>query len=153
MMQRFLNARNPCQGSHIRVLCVCSAGLRRSQTLAWMLSNSPYNCNTRAAGSVFEYALIPVDEALIEWADHLLFANSENMQDIKRAFGDALTDREMQMWCLELPDRFSYRDPELVELIPAALEKCGLAKVLGVVDTVEEVSTAPVKQRKRKAVK
>ena len=30
---------------HRRVLCVCSAGMLRSATMAWVLSNSPYNFN------------------------------------------------------------------------------------------------------------
>ncbi len=59
---RLHNMRNPHQGSNKKVLCVCSAGLLRSPTLAWILSNEPFNFNTRAVGTSSEYALIVLDE-------------------------------------------------------------------------------------------
>src|SRR5689334_709068 len=79
-MMRSRNAKNCFQGDWPRVLCVCSAGLLRSPTLAWVLSNDPYNCNTRAAGSHAEYALVPLDQVLIDWADAVVFVNQENHQ-------------------------------------------------------------------------
>lgn len=69
---RLYNCKNPNQGMQKRVLCLCSAGLLRSPTVAWVLSNPPYDYNTRAAGVNQEYALIPVDECLISWADEIV---------------------------------------------------------------------------------
>ena len=54
---KLANTRNPYQGTSKRVLCVCSAGLLRSPTIAWILSNPPFNFNTRAAGVSLEYVL------------------------------------------------------------------------------------------------
>lgn len=71
-MNRKWNSHNEYQGKHKRVLCVCSAGLLRSPTAAWVLSNPPYNFNTRAAGIDVGHALIPVDDVLIEWADEIV---------------------------------------------------------------------------------
>ena len=56
---------NPYQGKDKRVLFVCSAGLLRSATAARIYA-SKYN--TRAAGSA-NYALVPVSDELIAWAD------------------------------------------------------------------------------------
>ena len=50
LMNRIANSTNPFQKDYKRVLCVCSAGLLRSPTAAYVLSQAPYNYNTRAAG-------------------------------------------------------------------------------------------------------
>lgn len=71
-MNRLDNARNEFQGEYKRVLCVCSAGLLRSPTTAVVLSSEPYNFNTRAAGLVREFALVPVDKVLLFWADEIV---------------------------------------------------------------------------------
>ena len=69
-MNALHNVTNPYQGKDKRVLCLCSAGLLRSSTLAIILQNK-YGCNTRSAG-VSDYALIPVSTALLEWADEIV---------------------------------------------------------------------------------
>ena len=48
---RLHNVRNPNQGPAKRVLCLCSAVLLRSPTVAWVLGKAPYDYNTRAAGT------------------------------------------------------------------------------------------------------
>ena len=60
------NCKNPYQGRDKRVLCVCSAGLLRSPTIAKVLVMNGYN--TRSCGCR-DYALIQIDNVLIEWAD------------------------------------------------------------------------------------
>jgi predicted protein tyrosine phosphatase len=120
-MMRSRNAANRFQGEWPRVLCVCSAGLLRSPTLAWVLSNDPYNCNTRAAGSHLEYALVPLDQVLIDWACAVVFANRENHI---RAMAMKLTLPE-ETYVLNVPDRYEFRHPELVAAIRAELESAG----------------------------
>lgn len=117
-MVRSRNALNRFQGEWPRVLCVCSAGLLRSPTLAWVLSNAPYNCNTRAAGSHREYALIPVDQVLLNWAQRVVFVNPENHDRVERM---KLT-LPREVYVLNVPDRFAFRDPKLVKAIRAELE-------------------------------
>lgn len=51
---------NSAQGRFRKVLCVCSAGVLRSPTAAWVFSNAPFNCNTRSAGTE-DCALVRVD--------------------------------------------------------------------------------------------
>ena len=71
------NVTNRYQTEAKRVLCVCSASLLRSPTLANVLHQG-FGYNTRAAGSSEEYALIPVSVALLYWADEIVFVNVEN---------------------------------------------------------------------------
>lgn len=113
-------ARNHYQGAYRRVLCVCSGGILRSPTLAWVLSNPPYNCNTRAVGSHKEYALVPIDQILIDWANVVIFVNEENFDKAKESF-----DLPADAIVLSVPDSYAYRDSELVAAIRAALERIG----------------------------
>jgi predicted protein tyrosine phosphatase len=120
-MNRIHNASNPNQGKFRRVLCVCSAGLLRSPTLAWVLSNDPYNCNTRAVGSRPEYALFPVDEVSLAWAPEIVFVNEANYDDVRRRFDL----RTKAVYVLNVPDNFQYRDPELVKILHQELKNVG----------------------------
>jgi predicted protein tyrosine phosphatase len=100
------------------VLCVCSAGLLRSPTVAWVLSQPPYNCNVRIAGVRPEYALVPVDEVLINWAEDIVAVNkfeAQTVRDIINKYRHALCDPKV--WELQLPDQFEFRDPTLVGMI------------------------------------
>ena len=116
---RMGNAKNPYQGDAKRVLCVCSAGLLRSPTMAFVLSSSPFNYNTRAAGISDDYALIPVDKVLIYWADEIVVAENYMYQIIE----DMFTDFEKPIISLNLPDTYAYRDPELIRLIKERYKK------------------------------
>lgn len=109
-MNRLANAQNPYQGDHHRVLCVCSAGLLRSPTAAVVLSQPPFNFNTRAAGLAKDYALIVVDEVLLEWADEVVCMSDDQEEELRERTLKPIT-------CLNVPDRFEYRDQGLVNLI------------------------------------
>lgn len=74
------NVTNRYQTEAKRVLCVCSASLLRSPTLANVL-HQEFGYNTRSAGSSEEYALIPVSVALLYWADEIVFVNVENFKE------------------------------------------------------------------------
>jgi predicted protein tyrosine phosphatase len=113
---RIGNASNRFQGTTKKVLCVCSAGLLRSPTMAVVLSQEPYNYNTRAAGLSKEYALIPVDEVLLHWADEIVCAESWMAQEIEgmlTTFGLQHKD----LIALDIPDQYEYRHPELIKMI------------------------------------
>lgn len=122
MNNRLWNAHNPNQGRFQKVLCICSAGLLRSPTVAWILSNEPFNFNTRAAGSTKTFALIHADEVLLHWADAVVFVNQENFDETTRDF-PALLQEDKQIVVLDLPDRFKTRDPELVRIATEQLTK------------------------------
>jgi predicted protein tyrosine phosphatase len=120
-MNRLANTKNQHQGIHKKVLCVCSAGLLRSPTLAWVLSNPPWNCNTRACGAEPEYALIPLDLALVEWADEIVCAEQEHV-DAAKAFVKHCSDADKRIFNLDLPDYHSTRSTSLVHLINERLD-------------------------------
>jgi len=110
---RIANVHNKYQRTEKfrRILCVCSAGLLRSPTMAFVLSQPPYNANTRAVGCDIEYALIPIDDALVEWADEIVCANYDHLESVTNKWPDRTVIN------LNLPDEYDYRDETLIELI------------------------------------
>jgi predicted protein tyrosine phosphatase len=121
---RLHNASNRAQGARKRVLTVCSAGLLRSPTLAWILSNAPYNYNTRSVGMVHDYALIPIDEVHVRWADVIVFAEFSHFQHFTAMFPnykEIIPDT--QLFVLDIPDDYAMRDPELVRIAEDQLAK------------------------------
>lgn len=105
---------NPYQGTYKRVLCVCSGGVLRSPTAAVVLSQEPYNCNTRAAGTE-DYALVKVDEALLIWAQEIVCMTRDH--DAKLEAMLVAIGRKRKIKCLDIPDNFAYRDNSLGMLI------------------------------------
>ena len=111
---RLANVSNRFQTRTHRVLCVCSAGLLRSPTAANVL-HQEHGFNTRAAGIAVEYALIPVDEALIEWANEIVWVEDEVYQQGVRSF-DLLLDDKINT-VLDIPDMYEWNHPELRAII------------------------------------
>jgi predicted protein tyrosine phosphatase len=117
-MNRIGNAASPFQGQIKRVLCVCSAGLLRSPTAAVVLSQEPYNFNTRAVGISREYALIPLDIVHLHWADEIVTMEQDHTDIVLQRLSDCgLSPDSVTIIQLNLPDDFVYRDPELIRLI------------------------------------
>lgn len=106
-------AGNQYQGKTKKVLCVCSAGLLRSPTIASVL-NVEYGYNTRAAGTGMDFALVPISEALVFWADLIVCAEESHAEYIRNYID---SDRLPKIVSLNIPDEYSYNDPELVERI------------------------------------
>lgn len=104
------NAKNPYQGDYKKVLCVCSAGLLRSPTAAWVLSNEPFNFNTRACGMDRDHALIPLDDVLLEWADEIVCMNDYQYIELGKMTKKRIIN-------LQIDDSFNYRDPDLVNMV------------------------------------
>ncbi|MCI4437982.1 MAG: hypothetical protein JHC33_14335 [Ignisphaera sp.] len=121
MMNKLGNCHNVYQGTEKRVLCVCSAGLLRSPTMARVLAET-YNYNTRAAGMAEEYALIDVNDVLIEWADEIVVAEDCMGVEIMRRFPSVT-----KYISLDLPDRFERMNPTLVKLIKERYAKNSVA--------------------------
>jgi predicted protein tyrosine phosphatase len=122
------------EGNFKRVLCVCSAGILRSATIAWVLSNEPYRCNTRAVG-LGDYALIRVTPQLLQWADEIVCADEEQLDALTR-----MTNKPVH--CLHIPDEYDFRSPELVSAIDAAL------KLLPICGAIHEELSHPQKSGK-----
>ena len=105
---------NSYQGNYKRVLTVCSANMLRSPTMAHVLSAEPYNFNTRSAG-IAGFALIPVTEELLLWADEIVCADTEHALNIRDKLMQYQLDKPIVN--LNIPDIYEYRNPELIELI------------------------------------
>lgn len=120
MLNRKANASNPYQGNTKKVLCLCSAGLLRSPTAAVVLSQEPYNFNTRAAGCNGEYALFPVDEVHLNWADEVVVMEPWMESTVRKmGYGG-------KVLVLNVPDKYPYRHPELIELIKKAYDDAAI---------------------------
>lgn len=107
-------SQNEFQGKTKKVLTVCSAGLLRSATLATTLAKE-YDYNVRNCGTEESYALIPISEALVYWADEIVFVNRENYNAIKTSLNN-IKREDTKVYCLDIPDMYSYCDPELIKI-------------------------------------
>jgi len=116
-MNQLGNCKNPHQGEAIKALCVCSAGLLRSPSIAKYLTGLGYN--TRACGTSQEYALIPVSEALLNWADEIHVVKGEEAQIVRyldKIFPPQHPDRP-SILSYNIPDMYGTFDPELMRII------------------------------------
>lgn len=124
---RTMVAKNDCQGNFKKVLCVCSAGVLRSPTLAEVLSQPPYNFNTRAVGSATEFALIPIDPVHVIWADDIIvfsddaFASVLNIIESLNEGSSVPFHRKITLF--NVPDYYNFRDPELVSILKQKCEE------------------------------
>ena len=118
---RLGNSKNPYQGEFKKVLCVCSAGLLRSPTAAWVLSNAPFNFNTRAVGANPEYAMLMLDAVNVCWADEVVVMDNSQKNQVLALCEEYGWNKPVHV--LNVPDDYGYRDPELVELLTEELSK------------------------------
>lgn len=105
---------NRFQGQYKKVLTVCSAGILRSATAAHVLCQDPWNYNTRNVGTA-PYALIPVSEDLLLWADEIVCMEHDHYSYIKTKMQEWYIDKPVIV--LGIEDIYEYRNPELVKLI------------------------------------
>ena len=105
---------NSYQGNYKRVLTVCSANMLRSPTIAHVLSAEPYNYNTRSAGTS-DFALIPVTNDLLMWADEIVCADSEHTSIVNKMLQKLDIDKPLIN--LRIPDVYEYRNEGLIDLI------------------------------------
>lgn len=106
------NVGNKFQTSAKKVLCCCSAGLLRSPSLANIL-HKEFGFNTRAVGCDKEFALIPISQALIWWADEIIFMNQENFDILNQEEKDEISDVGVKVTILNIEDDFDWNDSVL----------------------------------------
>lgn len=112
MNNRMWNCKNPYQGKTRKVLCVCSAGLLRSPTIANVLYRE-YGYNTRAVGIDKGHALIMLDEVLIEWADEIIVTENYMIDEIKKSYNL----HGKPIFSLDINDSYNYMDEKLQKVI------------------------------------
>lgn len=106
---------NPYQGKDKRVVFVCSAGILRSATAARIYAQK---YNTRSAGSE-GYALIPLSDELVLWAQEIVFVNKQNYLSVK----DKYSFDDTKVVVLDIPDVYNHMHPKLIAAFEEQYEK------------------------------
>ena len=119
------NISNEYQGSTKKVLTVCSAGLLRSATLQNLLIRE-YGYNVRNCGTVEAYALIPISEALVKWADEIVFVNAENYLMVEKELEEFGVINKC--YVLDIPDAYYFNEPQLIDICREQYDKIVLNK-------------------------
>jgi predicted protein tyrosine phosphatase len=109
---------NRYQGDAVKALFVCSAGILRSPTAALHFAKTK-GWNTRAVGDNKEFALIPVSEALMRWADIVFVMTADQRFHLKTNFGESLNEK---VFVLNIEDDFAFMEPDLVKYLEASME-------------------------------
>jgi predicted protein tyrosine phosphatase len=114
---------NKYQGAFGKALCVCSAGVLRSPTLAEILISQGWNA--RACGAE-DYALIRVSAELVAWADEIFCMTWEQQDKVETLVNATYEpgDGECRplVRCLNVEDEFEFRDPKLIQIFKDWLE-------------------------------
>lgn len=106
------NVGNRFQTQAKKVVVVCSAGLLRSPTAANVL-HSKFGFNTRAVGADKEFALIPLTQALIWWADEIVFVNHDAFLLLDQEEKDEIESVAVKVIILKIEDDFDWMDADL----------------------------------------
>jgi predicted protein tyrosine phosphatase len=106
------NVGNRFQTGAKKVVVVCSAGLLRSPTAANVL-HTKFGFNTRAVGADKEFALIPLTQALIWWADEIVFVNRDTFAMLDQEEKDELESVGVRVVFLNIEDDFDWMDAQL----------------------------------------
>lgn len=112
---------NEFQGKYKKVLCVCSAGMLRSPTIALVLSQEPFDYNTRSAGTNERLAVVELTDKLLVWADEIVCADTEHAQTVTKRLQKL--DLDTPIVNLGIPDIYDYRDERLMEIIYVSYRK------------------------------
>jgi predicted protein tyrosine phosphatase len=120
-VNQLYNVLNPNQGEIKRVLTVCSAGLLRSATAQQLLIKE-YGYNVRNCGTEESYALIPISEGLIRWADEIIFVENYNykVSGIENYMTNEFTHilrGDTKIIVLDIPDVYDFNNFELINII------------------------------------
>ena len=96
-----------------RALFVCGQNKLRSPTAEHIFASWP-GVETASAGLKHE-ADVPVSRKLLEWADAIFVMERSHRAKLVQGFRKHLSGK--RVICLEVPDRFTYMQPELIGLL------------------------------------
>jgi predicted protein tyrosine phosphatase len=100
--------RSPC-----RVLFLCQHNRMRSPTAERLFSKRT-DLEVRSAGTASD-ALARVNAQMLDWADLIFIMDDQQRRSLRRRFaGHPALDRLIS---LEIPDEYSFLQPELVALL------------------------------------
>ena len=96
-----------------RVLFLCRHNRMRSPTAERVFCKR-MDLDVRSAGTAPD-ALVRVNARMLEWADVIFIMDDQQRRSLRRRFaGHPALDR---LICLEIPDEFTFLQPELVALL------------------------------------
>ena len=98
-----------------RVLFICGRNRLRSPTAEQVFSTHP-DLEVASAGLNHD-SDNPISRELVEWADVIFVMERVHRTKLSRAFGKQLGNRRIV--CLDIPDKFDYMEPDLVNLLLA----------------------------------
>jgi len=97
------------------VLFVCGKNRRRSPTAEAVFSGRN-GIEVSSAGTAAD-AECPLSADLIEWADDIVVMEGRYARQIRKQFSSRLGNKRLVS--LDIPDRYSYMQPELVKELQA----------------------------------
>jgi predicted protein tyrosine phosphatase len=68
-----------------------------------------------------DYALVPVDDVLVEWADIIIVADEDKYITLMNTYEDIIGDKPVLNF--DIPDIYEYKNPDLIKLIE---ERCAM---------------------------
>lgn len=98
---------------------MCSRNRLRSPTAEQVFASWP-GIETASAG-INRDADNPVTPELLQWADLVLVMERMHRSKLSAKYGAQMAGKRVV--CLEIPDRFDYMEPALVELLKARVPK------------------------------
>jgi predicted protein tyrosine phosphatase len=102
----------------LRVLFVCRLNRKRSAT-AERLFCKRHDLDVKSAGTA-EDARVRVNARMLEWADLIFAMDGDEQKKLRRMFPD---HRSLErIVCLDIPDRFEFNDPQLIQLLQERVE-------------------------------
>jgi predicted protein tyrosine phosphatase len=115
------NSQNPYQGTSVKALCICSAGLLRSPTIAKYLTGKGYN--TRAVGIAEDYALVPLSTALVNWADEIHVVREQHQALLRELMEENIGYDVNDIYVYDIPDCHGTFSSELEVMIDEQFQK------------------------------
>jgi predicted protein tyrosine phosphatase len=97
------------------ILFVCSRNQLRSPTAEQVFSLRP-DIEVLSAGTDHD-ADTPLTPDLVEWADLIFVMERMHRTKLQTRFKSSL--KNARVICLDIPDRYKFMDPELVQLLEA----------------------------------
>jgi predicted protein tyrosine phosphatase len=95
------------------ILFVCGKNRRRSPTAEEIFAGMD-GIEVSSAGTSVE-AECPVSADLLQWADRVFVMEQRQRRHLLAHFASVLKDKKII--CLDIPDIYSYMQPELVEVL------------------------------------
>jgi predicted protein tyrosine phosphatase len=96
-----------------RVLFVCSQNRLRSPTAEQVFSDWPgIECESAGTNNDADNPLTP---ELVQWAEVIFVMEKDHRNKLTKKFRPFLKNK--RIICLDIPDRYDFMDPELVQLL------------------------------------